>query len=94
MISFVVSSLFSALSQVLTAFLSFLPGGGGFPSEIHSAASLLGGYAASLNAFLPVDTLFYILLSVISLRLIVFVFSAILTVVGFIRGVRLKVNSD
>jgi len=45
----------SSLSFI-QSLISFLPEGGTFPQELHDSAVILGGYLATVNAFLPVDT--------------------------------------
>jgi len=73
----------------VSGLVSALPAGGGFPSEVHAAATALGGYAGVLDSILPIPTLLATTTLVFTFELAIFGFKTakwLLSYVPFIGG--------
>jgi len=70
----------------IQSLISFLPEGGTFPQELHDSAVILGGYFATVNAFLPVDTAIACFTLVYSVTIASWVFRLLVRAVYFVRG--------
>jgi len=85
----IITAFIEILNYILTTLVSVLPSGSGFPEEVHSSATLLGGYARTLDPLLPFDTLFTIitLVVIVEIALLTFrTFKWLLSHVPFIGG--------
>jgi len=80
-----------AASGVVTGGLIFIinrmPPGGGFPVQVHDAATYFGHTLAYVNFILPVDALVWCLSIVFLVKMILWAFHIALVIVNFLRGV-------
>jgi len=85
-----ITTAFIDLAYYLIAqLILFLPGGGGFPTGVHTAAAYFGGYVGVLNQLFPVDTLLTVVTLIFTIEIGLWGFRSIrwiLTHVPFIGG--------
>jgi len=80
-----ISDAFLSIATYVLGFLALVfPEGSGFPTEVHSSASVIGGYARTLDPVLPFDTLATVLLLLVAVELAVLSFRAIRWMVSHI----------
>jgi len=70
----------TAFLAILNTFLELLvavfPQGTGFPNVVHESATLVGGYVRTLDPILPVDTLYQILVLVVTVEIAILGFKS------------------
>jgi len=69
---------------LLTILLTVFPSSTGFPPEIATAVTQVGGYTAIINAVFPLDVLSDVVIAVITFELIIFAFKTIRFVFGYV----------
>lgn len=78
----------TAVLQAVQSFLAFLiglfPSGSGFPTEVHSAFSTLGGYVGLIDAFIPVQTMLWCLTLIFGVEIAIFGFKTLKWIISHI----------
>jgi len=80
----IVDAFLSLLTYILTLVISIFPNGNGLPDEVMTASTVIGGYAHTFDALLPIDTLFTVLTLTISVQLAIGAFNALRWIVSYI----------
>jgi len=80
----IIDAFLSLLLYILNIIISIFPNGGGFPQEVHTASTVIGGYAHTFDALLPIDTLFTVLTLTITVQLTIGAFNAIRWIVSYV----------
>jgi len=76
-----------AFSGVLTVILYILPNGGTFPQEFHDAALYFGSSLATINWYIPIDAFITCLMTVLLVKVSLFLVHIIRTGINFVRGI-------
>jgi len=80
--------MFTALLNLIYSFLSYLiglfPTGSGFPTEVHSAVSSLGGYLHILDPLVPISTLLACLTLIFTVEIALFGFKTVKWIISHI----------
>jgi len=73
--------MITLILTVVYSFLAFLigilPTSAGFPTEVHSAFSTLGGYIGVMDVFIPISILLWCLTAVFGVEIALFTFKTI-----------------
>jgi len=77
----------SVASKLIAGLFAYLPMGGGLPTVIHQGAQYFGSTLATVNFFLPVSTLVYCMTLVFSVKVALWAFHFLRTVLSFGRGI-------
>jgi len=72
----IISAFLLIINYFIQLIVSVFPVGNGYPQQVHEAASTLGGYVGILNPIFPIDTLYQILLIVISIEIAILGFKS------------------
>ena len=89
MINFIVSIVYNFLAFLIGLF----PTGQGFPTEVHSAFSTLGGYVGLLDPIIPIATMLWCLMLVFGVEIAIFGFKTLKWIISHIPFVGGKGNA-
>ena len=84
-----ISAILNGVYNFLNFIIGLFPTSSGFPEEVHSAFSTLGGYVGLIDVFIPVQTLLWCLTIVFTVEIAVFGFKTLkwlLSHIPFIGG--------
>lgn len=73
----ITGALIEIANTIIEAILSVFPTSSGFPSDVQTAFTYLGGYVGMLDPLIPIDTLGTVVGIVLTVELIIFSFRAI-----------------
>jgi hypothetical protein len=80
--------MITEILQAVYSFLHFLiglfPVGNGFPSEVHSAFTSLGGYVGLIDAFAPISVMLWCLTFIFGVEIAMFGFKTLKWLLSFI----------
>ena len=85
----IITAFLQIVTYLMGIALSIFPDAGGLPSDVHSGATIIGGYARTLDGILPFNTLFTVVSIVVSIELLIFAFKSfkwLISHVPFIGG--------
>lgn len=88
MINFIVQIIYNFLNFTISLF----PTGTGFPTEVHSAFTTLGGYIGLIDVLVPVQTMLWCLTLIFSVEIAVFGFKTIKWIISHIPFIGGKGN--
>jgi len=88
MITFILTGIYNFIHFIIGIF----PAGTGFPTEVHSAMSTLGGYVGIIDVFVPLTTLLWCLTFIFGMEIALFGYKTIMWAISFIPFLR-KSNS-
>jgi len=89
MINFLVQQLYNFLHFLIGLF----PVGTGFPTEVHSATTTLGGYVGLIDVFIPVSVMLWCLTFVFGVEIAIFGFKTIKWIISHIPFIGGKGNN-
>jgi len=89
MITAILNSVYSFLAFLIGLF----PSGSGFPTEVHSAFSTLGGYVGLIDVLVPVQTMLWCLLFIFGVEITLFVFKTLKWLISHIPFIGGKGNN-
>jgi len=69
-----ISGIITLAYDIASFGINLLPTSTGFPTEVHSAFSTLGGYLGIMDVFIPLSLLLFCLTTVFSVEIAVFAF--------------------
>jgi len=88
MLNFILTQLYNFLQFLINIF----PTGTGFPTEVHSAFTTLGGYVGLMDSFISVQTILFCLTIVFGVEIALFGFKTIKWIISHIPFVGGKGN--
>lgn len=72
-----ISALLIGVYNFIAFIIGFFPTSAGFPTEVHSAFSTLGGYVGLMDVFCPVSILLFCLTTIFGVEIAIFGFKTV-----------------
>jgi hypothetical protein len=79
-----ITGLINIIYYLLVGIINIFPSGTGFPTEVHTAFSTLGGYVGLMDVFVPVSVMLWCLTLVFGVEIAIFGFKTIKWIISFI----------
>ena len=89
MINFLIQQLYNFLHFLINLF----PNGTGFPTEVHTAFTTLGGYVGLIDVLIPVSVILFVLTLVFGVEIAIFGFKTLKWIISHIPFIGGKGNA-
>jgi len=73
MINFILLAVYTVVNWAI----NLLPTSSGFPTEVHTAFSTIGGYLGIMDVFIPLSTLLFCLTTIFGVEIAIFGFKTV-----------------
>lgn len=87
-----ISALLNGVYNFINFLIGLFPNGTGFPTEVHTAFSTLGGYIGLIDVLVPVSTMLWCLTLIFGVEIAIFGFKTVKWIISHIPFIGGKGN--